>query len=140
MQINTELPIFKPQLGEFGGGKPPKEYLPRVWANESSEAVLIHKQLMDQSAQQFDEECWGKFQRRSPLCIQNEDHNGFALMTKLELHSFNDRPAELWDSDMLEPFELTKINKKIRIGPMVLATAKSKAAGETRVLEPTNQP
>ena len=44
MQINTELPIFKLQLGEFGGGQPPKEHLPRVWANESGEAVLIHKQ------------------------------------------------------------------------------------------------
>ena len=39
MQINTELPVFKPQLGEFGGGKPLKEHLPRVWANESGEAV-----------------------------------------------------------------------------------------------------
>ena len=94
---------------------------------------------MEQSAQQFDEECRGKFQRRSPLCIQGEDHNGFALITKLELHSFNRRPAELWDSDMLEPIELKKIIKKMRIDPTVLATAKSKAAGETKV-PPTNQP
>ena len=49
MQINTEVPIFKPQLSEFGGGTPPKEHLPRVWTNDS-EAVLIHKQLMEQSA------------------------------------------------------------------------------------------
>ena len=95
---------------------------------------------MEQSAQQFDEECRSKFQRRSPLCIQNETQNGFTLMTKLELHSFSDRPAELWDSDMLEPFELKKINKKIRIDPTVLAMAKSKAAEETKVPEPTNQP
>ena len=69
-----------------------------------------------------------------------ENHNGFTLMTKLELHSFNDRPTELWDSDMLEPFELKKINKKIRTDPTVLAMAKSKAAEETKVPEPTNQP
>ena len=61
-------------------------------------------------------------------------------MTKLELHCFNDRPAELWDSDLLEPIELKKLTKKTRIDPTVLATAKSKAAGETKVPEPTNQP
>ena len=95
---------------------------------------------MEQSAQQFDDECRSKFQRRSPLCIQNETHNGFTLMTKLELHSFSDRPAELWNTDMLESIELKKINNKIHIDPPVLAAAKARAARETKLPVPTNQP
>ena len=114
--------------------------MPRVWANDGSEAVLIHRQLMEQTAQQFDEECRVKFQRHSPLCIQSEDHNGFVLMTKHELQSFIDNPAELWDSEMLEAIELKKLAKKIRIEPTVLANAKAKATRETREPEPTNQP
>ena len=62
-----------------------------MWVNDGSEAVLIHRQLMSQTARQFDD------QRHSPLCIQSETHNGFVLMTKLELQSFIDNPAELWD-------------------------------------------
>ena len=61
-------------------------------------------------------------------------------MTKLELHSFSDRSAELWDADMLESVEYKKINNKIRIEPTVLAAAKSRAASETKMPDPTDQP
>ena len=84
MKFNTELPIFKPELRHFVGGKPPKEHMPRVWANDGSEAVLIHEQLMEQTRQQFEAECLANFQQHPPLFIQSEDHNAFANMTMQE--------------------------------------------------------
>ena len=53
--------------------------------------VVKLKQLMEQSTEQFDEECRSKFQRRSPLCVQNETHNE---SWQTELHSFSAAVAD----------------------------------------------
>ena len=114
--------------------------MPRVWANDGSEVVLIHKQLMEQTAQQFDEECQIKFQRHPPLCIQSDEHNGFVHMTRHDKHSFSDYPAELWNSEMLEVIDLKRLHGKKRIDPVELANAKAWATQETGEPNPAIQP
>ena len=43
------LPIYNPAFDQCIGGRPPKELMPKVWANEGEE-VLIHRQLMARRA------------------------------------------------------------------------------------------
>ena len=42
MKIIAELPIYNPELGQYVGDRPPKEHMPKVWANDGEEAILIH--------------------------------------------------------------------------------------------------
>ena len=138
LQINTELPIFKPELDRFAGGTPPREHMPCVWANDSNE-MLIHKQLMEPTVQQFDDECQDRFRRHPPVCIQNVEHNGFVQTTKHPEHIFNDNPEELLNSDMIEALTTQRQTRKRTIDPVELANAKAKAAKETGEPAPTNQ-
>ena len=95
------------------GAGPPKEHMPKVWANDGDEAVLIHGQLMEQTEQQFDEECRANFQQYPPLFIQHEGHMGFYNICRPEsLRKFRPDPAVLWNSDMMDAVEPEPASKK----------------------------
>ena len=139
LQFNTELPIFKPALREYVGSRLPQEHMPRVWAVDGTEATLIHSQLMGQSEQQFYDECKNIYYQNPPLLVKNADHNGFGFLTRRDPFVVCEDPADLWDSDMDETFELKRPKRRRKIEQDDLAAALANASRETVEPSPRNE-
>ena len=79
------------------------------------------------------------YYQNPPLLVKNADHNGFVFLTRRDPFVVCEDPADLWDSDMDETFELKRLKRRRKIEQDDLAAALANASRETVEPSPRNE-